>query len=124
MSIQRLLQIGFRAMLVAPLLVLGCGFDGPVSISIPEFGTLVVTTETSGSNLDPNGYRLAVTGETLNVNRDLGLNDSVTFSVLRGAECAVELSDIATNCSTETNPQFVSPPVGNVTTVTFTVSCT
>ncbi len=124
MSVRRLLQIGFCATLFAPLLVLGCDFDGPVSISIPEFGTLVVTTETSGSNLDPNGYRLAVTGETLNVNRDVGLNDSVGFSVLRGAECRVELSDIATNCSTGTNPQFVSAPVGNVTTVTFTVSCT
>lgn len=124
MSARRLLQVGFRGALVVPLLVLGCDLDDPVSVSIPDFGTLVVTTETSGSNLDPDGYRLTVIGETINANRDIGLNDSTAFSVVRGVDCAVELSDLATNCSTDANPQFASVPVSNVATVTFTVSCT
>ena len=124
MSVGRLLQIGFRGALVTPLLILGCDWNSPVSITLPEMGTLRVTTETSGSNLDPDGYQLTVTGETLNTNRAIGLNDSAMFSVVRGADCAVELSDIAANCSTDANRQVVSVPVGNVTTVTFTVACT
>ena len=123
MSARSVLQIGFRGALVVPLLVLGCNLDSPVSVSIPEAGTLVVTTETSGSNLDPDGYRLTVTGETINANRDIGLNDSTAFSVLRGGDCTVELSDLAANCSIDANPQFVSVPVSNEATVTFIVSC-
>lgn len=116
----------FSAITALPLglLALGCDFGNLDNlVSIPPFGTLVVTTVTTGSNLDPDGYRLAVTGATLNVKRDIELNGRATFSVVRGGDCTVELADVAANCSADANPQLAQVVVGSVETVTFNVSC-
>jgi PKD domain-containing protein len=90
----------------------------------PPTGDLTVTTSTTGSSLDPNGYTVAVDGGTP---RSIAINNStgITFTGLAPGDHSVVLSDLASNC-TVTNgaaSRTVSVTAGQATTVPFTVSC-
>lgn len=117
---RRFHRFSAAALLIA-ILAPGCDFDD--GVSIPPFGTLVVRTTTTGSNLDANGYDVAVTGASIDATRSIALNDSTAFSVLRGGECRVELLDVAANCSVDANPQTARVPESGTETVTFNVAC-
>ena len=110
---------GFAA-LVLSLLTPGCDIDGVVG-PLP-FGTLVVVTATTGSNLDADGFRARVSG-AVEVDRELGPNDSFTWTVIDGGECVVELTGIAANCSVDVNPQTVRVQARHESRVTFNVVC-
>src|SRR5256714_3232958 len=60
----------------------------------PTTGDLTVTTSTSGSNLDADGYTLTLDGGTT---RSIGVNGSVTFSGLSAGSHTVVLSGVAGN---------------------------
>ena len=99
---------------------LGCAdIDGPVSI---RFGSLIVTTSTTGSDLDPNGYQLHVDG-ALDVNMVLDVNDSATLTIVQDGSCTVELSEVAPNCSVDVNPVTVSVSSRSSAIVAFRVTC-
>src|SRR5207237_5466625 len=66
-----------------------------VSCTAPT-GNLTVSTSTSGSNLDPDGYTVTVDG---GASQAVGTNGSVTFSGLSAASHTVVLSGVARNCS-------------------------
>src|SRR5205085_5777938 len=59
-------------------------------------GDLTVTTSTSGSNQDPDGYTVTLDGGT---SRSIGTNNSTTFSGLDAGSHTVTLSGVAGNCS-------------------------
>jgi hypothetical protein len=84
--------------------------------------TIDVSTSTSGSDLDPDGYTVTVDGET---SQSIATNGSVMFTDRDEGDHTVELSDVASNCTVEgDNPRTVTiPPEGRVST-TFFVSCT
>src|SRR5206468_2958772 len=83
-------------------------------------GSLTVTTSTTGSNLDPDGYTVTVDGNQ----KAIGINNSVTFSGLSPGNHSVQLNGLAQNCTVSSNPRTVSITAGTTATTTFTVSCT
>ncbi len=84
-------------------------------------GNLTVTTNTTGSNLDPDGYTVVVDGSQ---SQAIGINTSVTFSGLSPGNHSVQLNGLAQNCTVSSNPRTVSITAGTTATTTFTVSCT
>jgi Tol biopolymer transport system component len=77
---------------------------------------------TSGQDLDPDGYALAVDGGSPQL---VGIDDTVVVSGLAAGLHEIELSGIAENCTvTGTNPRNVTVEFGVTVTSTFDVSCT
>jgi len=116
----------FRAipsLLVVSLALLSSGCDIDPVLSIPPFGTLIVNTVTSGTDLDPDGYRLLAQGPSLDVDRAIETNGTAIFSIATGGDYAAELSDIAANCLVDVNPQVVAVAVGSTSTINFNLSC-
>jgi hypothetical protein len=102
--------------------------DGAASTTFPVtctgetggVGDLVVTTNTSGSDL-PSGYTVTVDGSQ---SQSIAANGSVEFTGLPAGDHSVQLSGDAQNCSLESaNPQTVTVPEGATATATFDVSC-
>src|SRR2546427_303198 len=84
-------------------------------------GNLTVTTSTSGSNLDPDGYTVTVDGTT---SQPIGINASVTFTSLAAGTHSVAVAGVASNCTVTTaNPQSVSVPSGGTASASAPVSC-
>ena len=87
----------------------------------PQTGNLTVSTSTSGSNVDPDGYTVTVDG---GASQAIGTNGSVTYTALAAGSHSVALSGVAANCSVSgANPQTVNVPSGGTATASFTVSC-
>src|SRR5437868_3313463 len=88
----------------------------------PTTGDLTVTTSTSGSNLDADGYTLTLDGGTT---RSIGVNGSVTCSGVSAGSHTVVLSGVAGNCAASGGPsRTVSVPAGGTASTSFAVSCT
>jgi hypothetical protein len=84
-------------------------------------GDLAVSTTTTGSDLDPDGYTVTVIGEP---SQAVGINGSVTFTGLAEGDHTVELTGVAGNCTVSgPNPRTVTVPSGNTATTTFAVTC-
>ena len=83
-------------------------------------GSLTVTTSTTGSNLDPDGYTVTVDGNQ----KAIGINNSVTFSGLSPGNHSVQLNGLAQNCTVSSNPRTASITAGSTTKTTFSVGCT
>src|SRR5213595_3526784 len=83
-------------------------------------GSLTVTTSTTGSNLDPDGYTVTVDGNQ----KAIGINNSVTFSGLSPGNHSVQLNGLAQNCTVSSNPRTVSITAGSTAKTTFSVGCT
>src|SRR2546430_5276039 len=87
----------------------------------PTTGSLTVTTNTSGADLDPDGYTLTVDAG----GQGIGINSSATITGLAAGGHSVTLSAVASNCTVSgANPRTVSVTAGGTTSTTFTVSCT
>src|SRR5213079_1646925 len=84
-------------------------------------GSLKVTTGTTGSDLDPDGYTVVVDGSQ---SKAIGINNSVTFSGLSPGNHSVQLNGLAQNCTVSSNPRTVSITAGSTTKTTFSVGCT
>ena len=107
--------------------------DGPLEITVkqksttgPDFdviteGTIQVTTQTSGSDQDEDGYSVTVDGAS---GEPIGVNDDLYFTnVLKGSH-DVSLSGIAGNCSPKgNNPKSLTVNPGDTTKTTFEVNC-
>src|SRR5207248_1436235 len=88
----------------------------------PTTGDLTVTTGTSGSNIDADGYTVTADG---NASKSVGTNGPVTFTGLSAASHTVVLSGVASNCSVSGGPsRTVSVPAGGTASTSFSVSCT
>ena len=86
----------------------------------PGSGSLTVTTNTTGSNLDPDGYTVTIDGTN---SQPIATNGSVTFTAPAGAN-PVALSGVAANCTVNgANPQTVTVPAGGTATTTFAMTC-
>ncbi len=84
--------------------------------------TLVVSTSSSGSNLDLDGYTVTLDGTDAQLS---ATNGSVTFAGLGAGDHSVALSGVAANCTVSgPNPPTVTVPVGGTARATFAVSCT
>src|SRR5438552_1788322 len=73
---------------------------------LPGLATLAVSTSTTGSNLDPDGYTVTVDGST---SQSIGTNGLATFVGLAVGNHTVLLSGVAQNCTVSgANPRTVS----------------
>ena len=82
--------------------------------------SIEVTTATTGSPLDPDGYSLRLDG---GAGQAIGINASLTLSVSAGSH-SVGLTGVASNCTiAEANPRPVTVSAGAQASVSFTVTC-
>src|SRR5213079_1104990 len=85
-------------------------------------GTLNVTTSTSGTSQDPDGYAFAVDGGTPQA---IGLNQTIPLTGVTAASHTVVLSGVAGNCTvTGGTSRTVTVPAGGSVTASFALSCT
>ncbi|HEY2377357.1 MAG TPA: post-COAP-1 domain-containing protein [Gemmatimonadaceae bacterium] len=84
-------------------------------------GTLNVTTATTGSNLDPDGYTVTVDGSN---GQSIADNGSQSFANLASGSHTVTLSGVAANCTVSGgSSKSATVPAGGSTSVAFQVSC-
>jgi len=84
-------------------------------------GTLAVSTNTSGSNVDPDGYTVTLDGTT---SQAIGINGSATFSGLAAGDHNVVLSGVADNCAVDGGTsRTVTVPADGAASTTFAVTC-
>ncbi|HYK12140.1 MAG TPA: PKD domain-containing protein [Gemmatimonadales bacterium] len=86
----------------------------------PTTGSLTVSTTTTGSNLDADGYTATVDG---GASQSIGDNASITFSNLSAGSHTVVLSGLASNCSVGNASQTVTVPAGGSASAAYAVSC-
>lgn len=101
----------------APIAWLGCSGGGGTDISVPS---LTITTATTGVELDPDGYSVAVDGSPP---QQIGLDATLTIDQLSEGSHTVTLADIAENCAAGENPQTVAISSGSTAAATFAVTC-
>jgi hypothetical protein len=97
----------------------------PFSISCvlpgPVMGTLEITTSTTGSNHDPDGYTVAVDGAA---GQPIGLSSSLTLTNVNSGVRQVRLGGLASNCAVSgTNPRNATVTAGQTARVEFNVTC-
>lgn len=84
-------------------------------------GTLDVTAQTTGGDVDPDGYSVSIDGAA---GLALGINASLASQVLTVGDHAVELTGVATNCMVmDDNPRTVSVAASATVATTFAVVC-
>ena len=89
----------------------------------PTTGTIRVATSTTGALPDPTGYTLGVTTSSgLVEGTNIGINSFGIFTRAPGSY-TVTLGDIASNCTTTSNPRTVTVTAGAQTETTFNVAC-
>jgi hypothetical protein len=92
------------------------------TVPAPTTGTLRITTVTTGSTPDLDGYAFSVDNGS---GRPIGANATVTLANISQGQHTVELQGLASNCSvTGTNPLGAAVGAGETARVTFTVTCT
>ena len=91
---------------------------------IAKWGTLVVSTSTTGSSLPTSGYTVTVDpGTSSQTSQPIATNGSVTFSVSASSHSVV-LSGVPANCTVSGGTsQTVTVPSGGTATAAFSVSC-
>jgi hypothetical protein len=96
--------------------------EGEIALSGGTNGDLDVTTVTTGSDLDADGYTVTVDRTT---SQSIGTNGTVHFVSLPEGDHRVELSGLASNCTPSgANPRTVTVVGGSVASTTFDVTCT
>ena len=82
---------------------------------------LLVTTVTSGAEINAEGYTLSINGEP---GTSIGTNATMTVDALTAGEYRVGLEGLAGNCGISgENPRSVTVQAGQTVQVSFTVAC-
>jgi hypothetical protein len=105
---------------IAAISILGsCGSDDLVS---PTEGTIQVTTNTSGTDLDTDGYTVSVDGDTPQA---IGIDDTLIIPEVEPGDHTVVLAGVASNCTVGfgNNQRIATVPVGDTVKVAFAVTC-
>jgi Tol biopolymer transport system component len=107
--------------------------DGPIEVTVkqksvtgPNFdviteGALKVSTNTSGTMPDSDGYRLRI---NQNWEYSINANDERIFSSFSQDQYSLKISDVANNCFVENeNPRSFSIIAGDTTSVALEINC-
>ena len=108
----------------ALFLAIGCEQSGPIEpgggYALPV-GSIQVTTVTTGSQLDPDGYVLTVDDEE---RRSIGLNATTTFVEIEEGDHDVQLAGWLSNCEVAgANPKTVTVVASTTVSASFEVAC-
>src|SRR6266581_341102 len=91
------------------------------SVNCVSQGGLFVSTNTTGVDLDADGYTVTVDG---GASQAIATNGSVAFTALASGAHPVALSGVASNCTVSgANPGTVTVPADGTGTTTFSVTC-
>lgn len=116
------MKIGTRfllAALVAPLTLAAC-FGSDIVEGDPG---LTIITQTSGPDLDADGYIAVVVSQTDSADYAMAINDTVYLPDVVGAH-GVTLTGVATNCSVSgENPRQLTIATNGWGRILFTVLC-
>lgn len=83
-------------------------------------GTLEVTSETTGADIDADGYTVTIDGSAAS----LGHGEILVYEGVAVGDYDIALSDVASNCAvTSSNPWSTTVTFNDTTTVTFVVEC-
>src|SRR2546428_315534 len=112
----------------AALLLMALSCKGSETAAPPTTGSIRVTAATGGTDLDPDGYTVALQGDTLSgtgsSSQPIAVNGTVTFSQLKPGTYSLALSGAVANCPVGgQNPRTVSVTAGGTTLTTFQVTC-
>jgi Tol biopolymer transport system component len=87
----------------------------------PTTGTIAVSTVTTGTQLDPDGYTMSLDG---GAGQTIGLNAMLMISPVAPGTHQVELAGMATNCRVDgDNPRSVTVSAGTTTPAAFNIAC-
>lgn len=113
-----------RSLLVVALLACGGGSDGPSSPGEPAptpRGALEILTMTSGSDADPDGYTLTISGVGI---AHLGPVDTLLLRSIPEGEYSVGIVDVWPACEVGGgNPRGLRVRPGETTRAIFVVKC-
>jgi len=100
------------------------GTTEPVSFAVtcrPTSGGLTITTGTTGSTPDPDGYTVSVDGGAA---QPIEVNGTVSVLSLGAGTHRVTLAGVAGNCKVQgTNPLSVDVPGGSIARAAFSIEC-
>jgi Tol biopolymer transport system component len=103
-----------------PFAVAGCGDDNG-GTNPPTTGSLEVSTVTTGTDIDADGYTVTVDGGS---SQAIDANGTVTVSNLSAGDHVVLLGGVAANCTVAgDNPRTVAVAAGSTASTTFSVAC-
>jgi len=115
-QIHRLPRLALAAALSAGV---SCG-GGDITVP-PTTGTLQITTSTSGTEQDADGYSVQIDAGPA---QPIGVGATLSVADLAAGDHTVQLSGVASNCTVSgENPRTVSVTGGGSATVSFTVTC-
>jgi hypothetical protein len=84
-------------------------------------GTLRITTATTGTDLDADGYTIAIDGGTAQV---IGVNTSVSLTSVGAGEHSIQLGGVSGNCVVaEANPRSATVVAAGTAEVAFAITC-
>jgi Tol biopolymer transport system component len=108
-------------LLTGSILVSACGGDGGSEFTGPDTGALQLTTTTSGTPADPDGYRVSIDGgEAV----PIGTNATLVVDTITPGDHSILLSEVSPECTAAgENPRTLSVVAGSTTETTFSVSC-
>ena len=96
-------------------------FEIACSQTAPTTGAIQLSAATTGDDLDPDDYQVALDG---GIPQPLSINGSVLIGGLTAGEHEVALSGVADNCGvTQPNPRTVTVLGGSTADAAFTVTC-
>jgi len=116
----------YRQRTALPLLILGigmlvlgsCGGDNLVR---PTEGTLQISTTTTGSDIDPDGYTLTLDNRP---DQDIDIRETLAISDLDPGDHTVALTGVIQNCAVGgAGRRTVSVIAGDTVDVTFRITC-
>lgn len=88
----------------------------------PSSGTLEITTSTTGSNPDPDGYSISVDGAS---SQPIGANATLSLQNISAAQHSVQVLSVAANCTVAgLNPRAVTVAAAGTARVEFVITCT
>ncbi len=102
------------------------GATAPVAFAVscveppPQVGVLRISTATSGTDPDADGYRFTVDGTASD---PIGVNATTDLAGTAVGNHTVVLSDVAANCSVDAASKSITVTPGATATVTFTITC-
>src|SRR3989442_4730200 len=101
----------------AALLLVAVACKRSETTAAPTTGSIRVTAATAGTDLDPDGYTVALQGDTLigtgSSSQPIAVNGTVTFSQLKPGTYSLPLAGAVANCPVGgQNPRTVSVTAG------------
>ena len=111
----------YRGVVLLALVAVTTTCGGGEELIGPTSGTLEVTSSTTGTELDVDGYTIQIDGQA---GRALGPTATIRFTEITPGSHTVLLAGLTANCTVAgDNPRSVSVTAGQTTEAAFAITC-